>query len=164
MQVPITVNYTPDGDDWTVTVAVTGEDASRSARAAGLIAARDQADQLVEQISPDDGRRVVHLLDGDAYAFTTSYLHARLGLTDPAGPVGSAGAAGSASPEAAADKPVTSPPEAGPNRSPDGPTAPPHVDFASTDQVINDEESPAPPWPDATVEAAGIADAVKESH
>ena len=25
-------------------------------------------------------RRVVHLLDGDAYAFTTSYLHARLGL------------------------------------------------------------------------------------
>lgn len=176
MQVPITVNYTPDGDDWTVTVAVTGEDASRSARAAGLIAARDQADQLVEQISPDDGRRVVHLLDGDAYAFTTSYLHARLGLSDPADPSGSVGSAGTvgvagsagaavpAGPEAVADKPVTSPPEAGPNRSPDGPTAPPHVDFASTDQVINDEESPAPPWPDATVEAAGIADAVKESR
>jgi hypothetical protein len=159
MQVPITVNYTPDGDDWTVTVAVTGEDASRSAKAVGLIAARDQADQLVEQISPDDdGRRVVHLLDGDAYAFTTSYLHARLGLTGPAGSTSSAG------PDTTADNPVTSPPEAEPIPSPDGPAAPPHVDFASTDQVINSEESPAPPWPDATVEAAGIADAVKESH
>jgi hypothetical protein len=81
MHAPITVNYTPDGDDWTVTVAVAGEGPTRSAKAAGLIAARDQADQLVAQIDPDDDhRRVVHLLDGDAYAFTTSYLHARLGL------------------------------------------------------------------------------------
>lgn len=78
---PITVNYTPDGDDWTVTVAVAGEAATRSATAVGLIAARDQADQLVAQIRPDaDRRRVVHLLDGDAYAFTNSYLQARLGL------------------------------------------------------------------------------------
>jgi hypothetical protein len=85
MHAPITVNYTPDGDDWTVTVAVAGETATRSARAAGLIAARDQADQMVAQIEPDDDRRrVVHLLDGDAYAFTTSYLHARLGLAQPA--------------------------------------------------------------------------------
>ena len=83
MGAPITVNYTPDGDDWTVTVAVAGEVATRSAKAVGLIAARDRADQMVAQIEPDDERRrVVHLLDGDAYAFTTSYLHARLGLGD----------------------------------------------------------------------------------
>jgi hypothetical protein len=115
MHAPITVNYTPDGEDWTVTVAVAGADETRSAKAAGLIAARDQADQLAAQIEPNnDQRRVVHLLDGDAYAFTTSYLHARLGLTTP----------------------VPRPPT------------------TSTDQVINAAESPAPPWPDATVEAA----------
>jgi hypothetical protein len=84
MQAPITVNYTPDGDDWTVTVAVAGEQVAHSAKAVGLIAARDRADQLVARISPnEDGRRVVHLLDGDAYAFTNSYLQARLGLAEP---------------------------------------------------------------------------------
>jgi hypothetical protein len=83
VRAPITVNYMPDGDDWTVTVAVAGEDAARSAKAVGLIAARDTADQMVAQIAPDeDDRRVVHLLDGDAYAFTNSYLQARLGLPD----------------------------------------------------------------------------------
>lgn len=82
MPPPITVNYTPDGEDWTVTVAVAGEETVRRAKAVGLIAARDQADQMVAQIAPDeDTRRVVHLLDGDAYAFTHSYLKARLGLT-----------------------------------------------------------------------------------
>jgi hypothetical protein len=88
MRAPITVNYTPDGEDWTVTVSVAGEETARSAKAVGLIAARDRADQMVAQIAPDeDGRRVVHLLDGDAYAFTNSYLQARLGLvnaTEPA--------------------------------------------------------------------------------
>lgn len=81
MRAPITVNYTPDGDDWTVTVVVAGEPTVRRAKAVGLIAARDQADQMVAQIAPnEDTRRVVHLLDGDAYAFTDSYLKARLGL------------------------------------------------------------------------------------
>jgi hypothetical protein len=76
----LTVNYLPDGDDWTVTV--TGDAGRRSTRATGLIAARDQADQLVAQIAPrNDGRTVVHLLDGDAFAFTNTYLHVRLGLT-----------------------------------------------------------------------------------
>jgi hypothetical protein len=118
MHVPITVNYTPDGEDWTVTVAVTGEDEAHRATAPGLIAARVQADQLAAQIEPnDDQRRVVHLLDGDAFAFTTSYLHARLGLTE-------------------------------------SPTPAPPPPARSTDQVINGAESPAPPWPDATVEAA----------
>lgn len=85
MRAPITVNYVPDGNDWTVTVAA--EDTTRKTTAPGLIAARDQADQLVEQITPDQQRRtVVHLLDGDAFAFTTSYLHARLGLAREVSP------------------------------------------------------------------------------
>ena len=83
MRSAITVNYVPDGDDWTVTV--TCGDQTRTARAAGLIAARDQADQLVEQLVPEPAARtVVHLLDGDGVAFTTSYLQVRLGLSDPA--------------------------------------------------------------------------------
>jgi hypothetical protein len=144
MQVPITVNYTPDGDDWTVTVAVTGQDATRSAKAVGLIAARDQADQLVEQLAPDDdSRRVVHLLDGDAFAFTTSYLHARLGLTGPAEPP--------TPPQVATDRP-----------SPDSPDVPSFVESSSTDQVINRKESPTPPWPGATVETTGNADPTKD--
>lgn len=91
MPSPITVNYTSNGDDWTVTVALTQKDARtpapRTAKATGLVAARDQADRLVAQLAPDsDSRRVVHLLDGDAYAFTNSYLQARLGLPEQTRP------------------------------------------------------------------------------
>lgn len=82
MHAPITVNYVPDGEDWTVTV--TDEDQTQSATASGLIAARDQADQIVEKMVPSQASRtVVHLLEGDAVAFTNTYLQARLGLTTP---------------------------------------------------------------------------------
>jgi hypothetical protein len=74
---PIMANYTPDGDDWTVEVTAKGE--SRTATAPGLIAARDAADQLVDELVPDDDvRTVVHTLDGDAFEFTQAYLAARL--------------------------------------------------------------------------------------
>lgn len=87
MRAPITVNYTPNGDDWTVTVNVAGEQSARTATADGLVAARDRADQLVAQLAPGTGRPpVVHLLDGDAYAFTNSYLQARLGLPQKGDP------------------------------------------------------------------------------
>lgn len=77
---PITVHYLPEGDDWTVNVT-TGETLLTD-QAPGLIAARDRADQLVEKLSgQDEHRTVVHLLQGDAFAFTTAYLHARHGLT-----------------------------------------------------------------------------------
>jgi hypothetical protein len=77
----ITANYVPDGDDWTVTV--TAGTARETARATGLIAARDKADQLIEQLEPNaSGRIVVHLMDGDAFAFSTAYLQARHGLSD----------------------------------------------------------------------------------
>jgi hypothetical protein len=80
---PIEVNYTPDGDDWTV--AVKGRGQTLTGRAPGLIAARDRADQLVEKIAPDEPghKTVVHLLNGDAVEFTTAYLTARLAKTDP---------------------------------------------------------------------------------
>lgn len=79
---PIEAHYTPDGDDWTV--AVTGRGRTLTGRAPGLIAARDRADQLVEQLAPEEtGRRtVVHMLNGDAVEFTTAYLTARLARTE----------------------------------------------------------------------------------
>lgn len=83
---PIEVNYTPDGDDWTVSVRGRGQ--TLTGRAVGLIAARDRADQLVEKLTPEEGRKtVVHLLDGDAVEFTTAYLTARLAKSEPSAPV-----------------------------------------------------------------------------
>lgn len=80
---PIEVNYIPDGDDWTV--AVKGRGRTLTGRAPGLIAARDRADQLVEQLAPNEKHRtVVHLLNGDAVDFTTAYLTARLAKPEPA--------------------------------------------------------------------------------
>jgi hypothetical protein len=82
---PIEAHYTPDGDDWAV--AVKGRGRTLTGRAPGLIAARDKADQLVEQLTTDESGRktVVHLLNGDAVEFTTAYLTARLARTeDPA--------------------------------------------------------------------------------
>jgi len=79
---PILANYTRDGDDWKV--EVTGGDEVLTATAPGLIAARDQADQLAERIAPgDQPRTVVHTLDGDALGFTTAYLTARLATPPP---------------------------------------------------------------------------------
>ena len=81
---PILVNYQPQGEDWTVNVR--SADTVLTEQAPGLIAARDRADQMVEQLTGTDTERkptVVHLLDGDAFAFTTAYLHARHGLSSP---------------------------------------------------------------------------------
>ena len=76
---PITANYRRAGDDWEVTVR-TAEKAL-DATAPGLIAARVQADQLVDEISDgNEDRSVVHMLEGDAYAFSVVYLHTRHGL------------------------------------------------------------------------------------
>lgn len=78
VRTPITVNYVRDGDDWRVIVC--GADKTMTGQAPGLIAARDRAEQMVEKLTPHaEQHTVVHLLDGDAYAFTTAYLHARHG-------------------------------------------------------------------------------------
>ena len=79
---PILVNYRPQGEDWTVDVQAEGTVLTE--QAPGLIAARDRADQMVEKLTGADTERkptVVHLLEGDAFAFTTAYLHARHGLS-----------------------------------------------------------------------------------
>lgn len=77
MRDPIEVNYVPEGEDWLVTA--TGRGQTLQGKAPGLIAARDRADQLVEKLAPDEEHRtVVHLLNGDALAFTSAYLSARL--------------------------------------------------------------------------------------
>jgi hypothetical protein len=83
MAEPIEANYEPDGDDWSITV--TGRGKQLTAKAPGIIAARDRTDQLAEQLAPDEEHRtVVHLLNGDAVQFTTAYLTARLAKSEPA--------------------------------------------------------------------------------
>jgi len=104
---PILVNYQPQGEDWTVNVR--SDDTVLTEQAPGLIAARDRADQMVEQLTGADTERkptVVHLLEGDAFAFTTAYLHARHGLSTPSLP----------QPQPpAADTPAGDPPKVGEN-------------------------------------------------
>lgn len=74
---PITAAYAQDDADWTITV--TGPDKTLTARAPGIIAARDRADQLAEKLVPEQTRRtVVHLINGSALDFTATYLQARL--------------------------------------------------------------------------------------
>jgi|SRR5882757_5167929 len=100
---PILVNYQPQGEDWTVNVQ--SEGTMLTEQAPGLIAARDRADQMVEQLTGADTNRkptVVHLLEGDAFAFTTAYLHARHGLSTPPKPP-------------AIDTPAANPPTVGEN-------------------------------------------------
>ncbi|WP_188316633.1 hypothetical protein [Solihabitans fulvus] len=121
---PITVNYVPEGDDWAVRASTGGR--SLDAHAPGLIAARDRADQLVEQLTKDTKQdvTVVHLLEGDALAFTTAYLHARHGLSatgpgqppvEPAAqPPAETRDAPTAAPPEAATEPTNPPPAAEP--------------------------------------------------
>lgn len=104
MAEPIEANYKPDGDDWTITVSGRGK--QLTARAPGIIAARDRTDQLAEQLAPDEEHRtVVHLLNGDALQFTSAYLTARLAKPEPAATPEPAPAHGPAKPaEDTADK------------------------------------------------------------
>ncbi|MEU4667322.1 hypothetical protein AB0F91_04970 [Amycolatopsis sp. NPDC023774] len=76
----ITATYAHENDDWTITVSGRGE--KRTAKAPGIIAARDRADQLVDELAPDGRPTVVHLLNGSALEFTSSYMAARLTLPD----------------------------------------------------------------------------------
>lgn len=83
----ITAQYVQGETEWTVTVFGRGK--KLTGRAVGIIAARDRAEQMAEQIAPfEDDRTVVHLLHGSALEFSTAYMSARLSL--PGGPQHSA--------------------------------------------------------------------------
>jgi phospholipase/lecithinase/hemolysin len=89
MQQPVTVNYVRNKRGWKVTLEYRGQRRSIvTTSAAGILAARNRADQLVEQLESQENQQhtVLHLLDGDAYAFTSSYLHARFGFANPRPP------------------------------------------------------------------------------
>ena len=74
----ITATYVQDDADWAITVSGRGKELT--ARAPGIIAARDRADQLVEELAGDTKTTVVHLLNGSALDFTSAYMTARLTL------------------------------------------------------------------------------------
>lgn len=74
----ITATYVQEDADWTITVS--GQGKELTARAPGIIAARDRADQLVEELGGDGKATVVHLLNGSAFDFTQAYMTARLTL------------------------------------------------------------------------------------
>jgi hypothetical protein len=107
MMEPIEANYVPDGDDWTITIVGRGK--TLTATAPGLIAARDRADQMVDELAGNEKHRtVVHRLDGDALEFTTAYLTAR--LAKPAQPVADAAPAPAEPAKPAPEKPAADEP------------------------------------------------------
>src|SRR3982074_3637161 len=67
--------YVQEDDDWTITVSGLGK--SLTAKAPGIIAARDRTDQLVEKLTPGGRPTVVHLLNGSALEFTGMYMAGR---------------------------------------------------------------------------------------
>jgi hypothetical protein len=81
---PITAFYVQTDNDWTITVSSLGEKGEElTASAPGIIAARDRTDQLVEKLTPEEGKpTVVHLLNGSALEFTAAYMTARLTLPE----------------------------------------------------------------------------------
>lgn len=77
----ITASYVHESDaaDWTITVHGLGK--VLKGKAPGIIAARDRVDQLVDKITKEPTRTVVHLLNGSALDFTATYMQARLTRT-----------------------------------------------------------------------------------
>jgi hypothetical protein len=136
MMEPIEANYVPDGDDWTITIVGRGK--TLTAKAVGLIAARDRADQLVDELAGEEkNRTVVHRLDGDALQFTTAYLSARLAKPEVV-------------PEPEADKPVA--PEK--DQAPDKSQAPAKDKATEPDKATADKTKPAATKKDAPARAA----------
>lgn len=77
----ITVRYVQVDDRWEITVSARGEQLAAVAR--GIVAARNRAELLVEQIAPGEkARRVVHLLNDNALEFTMAYMSALLNPRD----------------------------------------------------------------------------------
>lgn len=143
---PIEAHYTPDGDDWTV--AVTGRGKTLTGRAPGLIAARDRADQLVEQLAPEEvgHKTVVHMLNGDAVEFTTAYLTARLARTE----------------EPPLEVPAPEP--AAETEPPTDETEPPATDKTTTEYKTTEDKAPGVPAPAKSMEGEEPAEAEKPAE
>ncbi|QWF82609.1 hypothetical protein [Amycolatopsis sp. CA-230715] len=120
---PITAIYAQEDDEWAITVAGLGKKVT--AKAPGIIAARDRVDQLVEQLVPEGKATVVHLLNGSALEFTTAYMTAR--LTKP-----------EATPSADEDEPAE-------KSSEKGETAESEPESAEKDEAKASEEAPTEP-------------------
>ncbi|MET7993557.1 hypothetical protein ABZU76_21915 [Amycolatopsis sp. NPDC005232] len=163
----ITAAYAHENDDWTITVS--GRGGARTAKAPGIIAARDRADQLVDELAPDGRPTVVHLLNGSALEFTSSYMTARLTLPDieplevpPSGSSKPAVAAAAASASAGAPASVGAPTSAGAPTSVGAPTSagapaaakpqlPPSKQLPKEVEDRKAEETPAVPISKPTV-------------
>ncbi|WP_236809173.1 hypothetical protein [Amycolatopsis albispora] len=102
MAATITATYTPENDDWTVTVTGPGE--TLTGKAPGIIAARDQADQLAEKLAGGAKATVVHLLNGSALEFTHAYMSARLTRPEEAADEAATEATGEAEAESAEEE------------------------------------------------------------
>ncbi|WP_007026950.1 hypothetical protein, partial [Saccharomonospora iraqiensis] len=73
----VTATYARTDENWTVRVSGLGRELD--AEASGIIAARDRADQLVDELaSGGEQPTVVHLIEGSAVEFTSTYMAARL--------------------------------------------------------------------------------------
>jgi outer membrane biosynthesis protein TonB len=139
MAEPIEANYTPDGDDWTITIK--GRGRTLKATAPGIIAARDRTDQLVEELAPDDEyRTVVHLLNGDAVEFTTAYLTARMTTKSEPPPSAEAEPEEPPRPEPAAEA-TPEPPQSKPARKAPSPRPPEPEEAPAADEVASPSAS-----------------------
>ncbi|WP_019808103.1 hypothetical protein, partial [Saccharomonospora halophila] len=80
----VTATYARTEENWTVRVSGLGRELD--AEASGIIAARDRADQLVDELaSGGEQPTVVHLIEGSAVEFTSTYMAARLAGAESAG-------------------------------------------------------------------------------
>ncbi|MFF0149064.1 hypothetical protein ATK36_4953 [Amycolatopsis sulphurea] len=157
----ITATYEHDNDDWTITVSGRGKELT--AKAPGIIAARDRVDQLVEKLASNEHPTVVHLLNGNALEFTSAYMTARLtlpeqaplevppsgGKKDPApatDPVGSGASGTSATDEdsAAPEVPAPASAEPSPEATAGKPALPPSKQLAKEVQDRAPGEVPVP--------------------
>ncbi|WP_396287039.1 hypothetical protein [Amycolatopsis sp. PS_44_ISF1] len=139
----ITATYRHDDEDWTITVSGLGRELS--AKAPGIIAARDRADQLVDQVAPDGRPTVVHLLNGSALEFTSTYMTARLTLPEiePLRVPPSGGRSGPGSGGARAD----ADPAAGPAPTGSGTASDAAPEPASSEVSVPDQASGKPAKP-----------------
>lgn len=148
----ITANYAQENEDWAITVS--DGDKTLTARAPGIIAARDRADQLVEKLAGDQHTTtVVHLLNGSALEFTAAYMNARMARAEgsEAGQSSAAQEAKGLREEPAAAKASTettaeSSPET-PGTTEDRDVSQPPGSTATQASSATDEESQAPSTP-----------------